>query len=54
MAPRKRLRLLRTLRRQYARDLTDAKAEVIARRHRLLIIDNALSDYMLGGKQVGE
>jgi|JI10StandDraft_1071094.scaffolds.fasta_scaffold96307_1 hypothetical protein len=54
MPPRKRGRLLRTLRRQYACDLTDAEAEVHALKHRLLLIDNALSDYMLGGKQRGE
>lgn len=51
MAPGKRPRLLRTLRRQYRADLTDAKAEVIALRQRLRLIDNALKDYMLAGKQ---
>lgn len=49
----RRLRLLRTLRRQYRADLTDARAEVVALKHRLLLVDNALSDYMLGGKQRG-
>ncbi len=49
----KRRRLLRTLRRQYAADLTDAEAEVVALKHRLLLIDNALSDYMLSDKQDG-
>jgi hypothetical protein len=51
MPYRRRMRLLRTLRRQYAADLTDARAEVIALKHRLWLIDNALRDYMLGGKQ---
>jgi len=51
MGPRKRLRLLRTLRRQYACDLTDARAEVVALKHRLCLIDNALRDYMLSDKQ---
>ncbi len=51
MAPGKRLRLLRTLRRQYRADLTDARAEVIALRQRLRLIDNALRDYMLSDKQ---
>ncbi len=51
VSPRKRGRLLRTLRAAYVRDLTDAEAEVVALKHRLLLIDNALSDYMLGGKQ---
>ncbi|HEV7692081.1 MAG TPA: hypothetical protein VGO52_14690 [Hyphomonadaceae bacterium] len=49
--PGRRERALRTLRRQYASDLTDARAEVIALKHRLRLIDNALLDYMLGGKQ---
>jgi hypothetical protein len=53
MAPRKRLRLLRTLRRRYAADLTDAEAEVTALKHRLLILDNALADYVLIAKQGG-
>jgi hypothetical protein len=53
MPYRRRMRLLRTLRRQYAADLTDARAEVIALKHRLRLIDNALRDYMLGGKQEG-
>lgn len=47
----KRGRVLRALRRRYAADLTDAEAEVTALRHRLLLIDNALRDYTLGGKQ---
>jgi hypothetical protein len=47
VAPRKRFRLLRTLRRQYAGDLTDAEAEVVALKHPLLLIDNAQSDYIL-------
>jgi hypothetical protein len=51
MPYRRRLRLLRTLRRQYACDLTDAEALVAALRQRVLLIDNALTDYMLGGKQ---
>ena len=51
MPYRRRLRLLRTLRRQYACELVDARAEVIALRQRLRLIDNALRDYMLGGKQ---
>jgi len=51
MSPGRRERALRALRRQYRADLTDARAEVIALKHRLLLIDNALSDYMLGGKQ---
>ncbi|RYY82796.1 MAG: hypothetical protein EOO15_22440, partial [Chitinophagaceae bacterium] len=51
MSHRKRARLLRTLRRQYRADLTDAEAEVHALKHRLLLIDNALSDYMLSDKQ---
>ena len=47
----RRLRKLRTLRREYVADLTDAAAEVTALKHRLVLIDNAISDYMLGGKQ---
>jgi hypothetical protein len=43
--------MLRTLHRQYACDLTDAEAEVTALRHRLSVIDNAVSDYSLGGKR---
>lgn len=53
MPVRKRLRKLRTLRAQCELDLTDAEAQVTALRHRLLLIDNAVSDYMLGGKQRG-
>jgi hypothetical protein len=49
----RRLGLLRTLRRQYPADLTKARAEMIALRQRLRLIDNALRDYMLGGKQGG-
>lgn len=49
----RRLRRLRALRRQYAADLTDAEAEVIALRQRIAIIDNAIRDYMLGDKQDG-
>ncbi len=48
-----RRRMLRALRRQCLHDLTDAEAQVAALRHRLLLIDNAVSDYMLGGKQRG-
>jgi hypothetical protein len=51
MPLKKRLRLLRTVRRQYACDLADAEAEVIALKQRLLVIDNALRDYMLSDKQ---
>ncbi len=47
----KRLRPLRTLRRQYRADPTDARAEVVALRQRLHVIDNAIRDYMLDGKQ---
>lgn len=50
----RRLRKLRTLRRQYRVDLTDAEAEVAALKHRLVLIDNAISDYMLAGKQEAE
>ena len=46
-----RRRMLRALRHQCELDLTDAEAQVTALRHRLLLIDNAASDYMLGGKQ---
>jgi hypothetical protein len=49
----RRVRKLRILRRQYVADLTDAEAEVMALRHRLSVIDNAISDYMLGDKQDG-
>lgn len=48
-----RLRMLRALKRQCLQDLTDAEAQVAALRHRLLLIDNAVSDYMLGGKHGG-
>ncbi len=51
MLVRKRLRKLGVLRAQCELDLTDAEAQVTALRHRLLLIDNAVSDYMLGGKQ---
>lgn len=51
MPVRKRLRKVRTLRLQCELDLTDAEAQLTALRHRLLLIDNAISDYMLGGKQ---
>lgn len=55
MMPRKR-RIPRLLR---ARALTEARlgeleAGVAAMKARLELIDNALSDYMLGGKQGGE
>ncbi len=53
MSPGRRERALLTLRRQYRADLTDARAEVLALKQRLLLLDNALSDYMLGGKQDG-
>lgn len=52
MSPGRRERVLLNLRRQYKADLTDARTEVAALKHRLLLIDNALSDYMLGDKQV--
>jgi hypothetical protein len=51
VSQRKRLRLLRTLRRQYSRDLTDAKAEVVALRQRLLLIKGAIADYTSGDKR---
>ena len=51
MSPGRRERALLTLRRQYCADLTDARAEVIAFKHRLRLIDNALRDYMLSDKQ---
>jgi len=51
MSPGRRERALLNLRRQYRADLTDARAEVIALRQRLRLIDNAIRDYMLGGKQ---
>lgn len=54
MSLRKRGRKLRALRIQCELDLTDAEAEVTALRHRLVLIDNALRDYMLGDKQGGE
>ena len=50
---RTKLRVLRTLRRQYMTDLTDAEAEVVALKTMLQLIDNALNDAMLGGKQEG-
>ena len=50
MPYRRRMRLLRTLRRQYAADLTDAEALVAALRHRLLLVYNTLSDYMHSDK----
>lgn len=53
MSPRRRLRVLRTLRRQYRADLTDARAEVIALRQRLRVIDNAIRDY-LGASEDGD
>lgn len=51
---KRRLRRLRALRSQTLLDLTDAEARLTALRHQLLLIDNAISDYMLGGKQGGE
>lgn len=51
MSPGRRERALLNLRRQYRADLTDARAEVIALKHRIRLIDNALRDYMLGDKQ---
>lgn len=51
MSPQRRQRRLRGLRAQTLLDLTDAEGQVTALRHRLLLIDNAISDYMLGGKQ---
>lgn len=53
MSLRKRRRKLRALRNQCEVDLTDAEAEVIALCQRLRLIDHALRDYMLGGKQKG-
>lgn len=53
MSPGRRERALLALRRQYRADLTDARAEVIALKHRLRLIDNALPDHMLGHKQEG-
>lgn len=53
MPIRRRLRRLRALRQQVRLDLTDAEARLTALRHQLVLIDNALSDYMLGGKQEG-
>lgn len=52
MPHRRRLRVLRTLRRQYRADLTDARAEVIALSQRLRVIDNAIRDY-LGASEDG-
>ncbi len=42
---------LRALRSQTALDLADAELHVTALRHRLLVLDNVIRDYMLGGKQ---
>ncbi|HVY89656.1 MAG TPA: hypothetical protein VG942_12355 [Hyphomonadaceae bacterium] len=50
---RTKVRVLRTLRRQYMADLTDAEAEVMALKQRVQLIDNAIRDYMLGVKQGG-
>ena len=51
MRPGRRERALLNLRRHNGADLTDARAEVIALKHRIRLIDNALRDYMLGDKQ---
>ena len=53
MTPRRREKRLRALRAQALMDLTDAESQVTALRHRLVLIDNAINDYMLGGKQGG-
>ena len=47
----RRVRRLRALRSQTALDLADAELHVTALRHRLLVLDNVIRDYMLGGKQ---
>ena len=48
---RRRLRRLRALRQQVRLDLTDAEARVAALHHELVVLDNAIGDYMRGDKQ---
>lgn len=51
MPIRRRVRRLRALRQQVRLDLTDAEARLTALRHQLVVLDNAIGDYMVGDKQ---